>query len=92
MDDAIDDLCRNAMPGAREGIEPCPLEHGHDGEHIYFAQTAQPGEKRKHNGVWVYAENGEALMHMSFEGYVTPAEVGAMATYLQWAADHGKSK
>lgn len=92
MDDASDDRCRNAMPGAREGIEPCPLEHGHDGEHIYWIQTAEPGQKRGRNGVWIYGEDGAALMHMTFEGYITPTEVGAMATYLKWAAEHGKSK
>lgn len=86
------ELCGNTLPGAREGIQPCPLARHHDGEHIYFGQTAEPGQKRKHNGVWVYAESGEALMHMTFEGYVTPEKVGAMVTYLQWAAEHGKSK
>lgn len=86
------ELCGNALPGAREGIQPCPLDQGHDGEHVYFAQTALPGEKRRRNGVWVYSESGEALTHMSCEGYVTPGEVGAMATYLQWAAKHGKSE
>jgi hypothetical protein len=84
-------LCGNPMPGAREGIEPCPLDQGHEEEHIYFVQTAKPGEKRKRNGVWIYAESGKALMHMTFMGYVQPEEVGVMATYLQWAAKEGKS-
>ena len=79
--------CGNVLPGARDGIEPCPFERDHDGEHVYYAQTAEPHQKRKHNGVWVYAESGEVLMHMSFAGYVSPAEVGVMVTYLRWAGD-----
>lgn len=78
-------LCGNAMPGGLR-VEPCPYERGHEGEHVYWVQTAKPEKKRGRNGVWIYDEGGVALIHMTFDGYVTAEEVGAMAAYLQHLA------
>ena len=68
-------LCGETSPF--DGGEPCPLEHGHEGGHIYWTQT-RPNAKRGRNGVWVVDEHGATILHATFEGSVTAEELCAL--------------
>lgn len=63
-------------------LQPCPLDLGHAGGHLYWLQTAKPGQQRGHNAVWVYDADGEAVMHCDFSGYVDPEQVGALIAWV----------
>lgn len=71
-------LCGHACPIICPAFEPCPREAGHDDEHVYWSQSALPGEKRKKNGVWVINGAGAALLHADFQGYIQAEEIGAL--------------
>lgn len=68
-------LCGHACPFA--GGEACPLEKGHDGEHVYWTQT-NPTRRRARNGVWIVDENAKTVMHVTYMGPATAEEVCAI--------------
>jgi hypothetical protein len=65
-------LCGSACPF--EGGEPCPLEQGHDGGHIYWSQT-KPNAKRGRNGIWIVDDRGRTLMHATFDGAASAEDI-----------------
>jgi hypothetical protein len=78
-------LCGHASPFA--GGEPCPLEQGHDGGHVYWTQTLQPPRRRGRNGVWIVDENGDTIAHVSYDGIASAEEICALLALREAAAD-----
>lgn len=71
----------NAQP-PREGIEPCPLQNGHDGGHLAWWQA----DWRNGTGVWgvvVVDEEGKTLWNLEVQGKSTQEEIGCMIEYLE---------
>jgi len=68
-------LCNH--DGPFKDANPCPLQHGHDGGHVYWTQT-RPDSKRGRNGIWIVDENGKTLMHATFDGAADPEDICAL--------------
>jgi hypothetical protein len=68
-------------------FNPCPLEKGHEGPHVYWQQS-KPHAKRGRNGVTVYDETGKAVVHATFDGAVQAEVVCALLGMSEAAALH----
>lgn len=85
MNEAEPVLCGHPCPIICPQFEPCPLEQGHDDEHLYWSQSAAPGtSSRRRNGVWVVDGEGKAVLHADFMGPITPLEIGALLELRAW--------
>lgn len=65
-------------------FEPCPLEKGHEGEHVYWYQVSMGGKRHNIN---VVNENGERLLHVQYDGKATAEEVGVLLEYMNFVKD-----
>ena len=81
------ELCAHPSPFA--GGEPCPRERDHAGGHVYWTQT-QPHRKRGRNGVLVIDESGATLLHATFDGAATAADLCALLAIRDAVAARGK--
>lgn len=73
----------------RDGLESCPLEEGHDGEHIFYFQTPW-GDGSRTYGLNIYNEALECEWNMEIDGAMEPIEIAASLAILK-AARKGKT-